>query len=190
MRNNIQAQDYDELVTELISDDSPKGICLVLIAFTGARPNEILKMKASSIEFIEEDKVVIKIIASKRSDNRTILLPKELLARMKYLGAELKAKGCTLARLIGDASNSIASNYTSVRRYFNGIQIDMFGEQRYTIKSFRHSLAIRAIKSGIDIVNVQVIMGHRSLTSTEKYFKDYKNGITLDNVHKLVRSTA
>lgn len=192
MRNNIDEIDYEKLINIIIADPSDKALCVTLIACTGARPNEILKMNYESTVLIQSmehgDVASLRIIASKRSDNREIMLPPDLYVRVKNLRERLKERKCSLAALIGDSAMSVSSNYALIRKYFNRLQVSLFGEQRYTMKSFRHSLAMRALKSGIDITNVQVMMGHRSLTSTEKYLKEYKNSIVLNNVYKLVRN--
>lgn len=187
MRKNIPNEDYRALLNNIISRNDIRSLAVTLIAYTGCRPNEVLKLKDSSIEIDDEKKQVsIYIKASKRSNNRLIQLPSHLYAPVKVLRDRMKETKKHLALLLGNTSKSINSNYVLLSRHFFSIQAEILGEVRYTLKSWRHALATRALKSGIDIIEVQVMLGHRKIENTISYLQDYKQSIVLNQVHRLV----
>lgn len=165
------------------------GLALALIAFTGARSNEILKLTSQSIEIIDEENVRIKIKASKLGKDRSITMPTECYARIKDLLAKMNERGSNLATLINDSSLSFQAAYVSLKQYFYKLQRNLFGVVLYSLHSFRHSIAMRAIQGGWDIVRVKSMLGHKHISSTQRYLAEYELSIDLNNVHKLVRSS-
>lgn len=186
MRKNIVNDDYQRLIDRALEDKSVKGLCVALIAFTGARANEILKIDSTSI--VMTDGCAIQIKASKNGQDRWIPLPEELYAPVKGLQEKLLKRSCQMAALIGDCSKSVHNSYELIRLYFIKIQKELFGEQRHTLHSFRHSMAVRALKSGLDIIKVKAILGHRSIQATMFYLREYEQGLVLNEVSRIVRS--
>jgi integrase len=187
--NNIEVNDYKQLRDVLWLDDSSRGLAIRLILLTGTRPNDILRITHKSFNVVESSGAVsIKIVASKGSNDRVIPLPLDQLARIKVLMHQMKERGKPFSALIGIYSENVENAYHLVRRHFIDIQMKLWGEVRYTLKSFRHALATRAIKAGMDIMQVKAILGHKALSSTAAYLEDYKKSISLNEVQNLVMS--
>jgi integrase len=194
-RKNITDADYKALLEYFEGIDTPKALACLLLIYTGARANEILKVTHKSILIEESGGVVTKcaimIRASKRGKDRIIELPNELLARIKDLSEEMKEQKIPLAGLIVHQhryfQSMIDSAYEQVRQLMQSAQLELFGEQKYTLHSFRHTLAVRAIKEGYNIVQLKTMLGHANIGSTHRYLIEYEESIVLSGVHKLVK---
>lgn len=186
MKKVIVNDQYKELISALISDDSFKGLAVYLLVFTGARSNEILKANYSHID-VSKTSVKIFIKASKQGNDRWISLPLESYARVLGLREKLKDRGCTLAALINDGSLNPITAYKVIRIYFNKLQSMLFGEILYTLHSLRHTMATRALISGKNIFQVKTILGHRSIESSLVYLREYEQSLVLDDVHLIVQ---
>lgn len=187
MKKMFKNEDYRLILNTLLRSGDIRSLVVLIITYTGCRPNEALNLIDSSIE-INDDVASIYIVASKRSDSRLVRMPDHLLARIKDLKKTLREIGKPLSEVFGNFSMSFSANYKIIWRYFNALQVEIYGEQRYTLKSFRHTLASNALKSGIDIVEVQSMLGHKRLSSTMFYLAEYKRGIALNKVHGIVDS--
>lgn len=185
MKKNIIQQDYRQLLDVLMQSDDAKCISVLLIAYTGARSNEVLKLTHKQISCTPNG-VDIHIIASKRGVSRWIPLPAHLLAPIKVLRENLRMSGKPLARMVTDFSDNPITAYRAVSRYFNTLQIELFGEQRYTLHSWRHSLATRAFTNEHDIMAVKTMLGHKSMDATAKYLTEFTGNKVLNKIHQLV----
>lgn len=194
MKKLIIHRDHQALIDAAISDGSIMGLAAVLVAFTGARSNEILTLDQHSIDIVEcaskVESIAIRIKSSKGGVDRSIFLPIELYAPVKVFRDSLKEGGLKFFELIGEGRLSLASCYNEFRIYFNSLQLRLFGEQRHTLHAFRHTLAIKAMKAGHNIIEVKRMLGHRSINTTMHYLAEYEASITLNNIHTLVRSSS
>lgn len=189
MRKFIDNEDYQALIDRSIVVHSIKGVAIALLAFTGARANEILKLTHDSF-FLKKSTngVSVHIKASKNGRDRWIKLPVELYNPIAHVVELLKENETPLFGLISRGTLTIFSAYQRIRRFFIAIQLELFGGQKYTLHSLRHSMAIRALKSGWDIIKVKATLGHKSINATMFYLAEYEQGLVLDNVADLVRS--
>lgn len=184
MKKNIPQQDYRQLLDVLIQSNESKSLAVLLIAYTGARSNEILKLTHKQIDTINT--CAIHIIASKRGVNRWIPLPAHLLAPVKVLRDQLKDRNKALSSLVNSFSDSPTAAYLAISRYFNSLQVELFGEQRYTLHSWRHSLATRAFQKDNDIMAVKTMLGHKSMDATSRYLTEFASSKVLNNIQHLV----
>lgn len=198
---NIPEREHAALLGACLNG-SYKRLAIALIASSGARANEILRLKSTNIvvqpnEFRDStnpidstnpvESVKIFIEASKGSRNRVVPLTGELLARAKSLKSRLSEReSLTLAALVNSGSWSVSSAYELIRREFNELQVGLWGCQRYTLHSLRHTIAIKALTRGLDIVKVKTLLGHKSINTTMVYLREYEDTLTLDELPSLV----
>ena len=184
-------QHYKQLIDAALVGDSWRCLAIAISAATGARINEILKLNESALVInesgLEREKVFVKITASKQSRDRLIPLPSCFLARVKSLKESLRGKdGACLAWLCNDASRTVATAYALLRRDFMRMQIELWGEVKYTTHDFRHNMATMALKSGMDIVKVKRVLGQKNIQNTMVYLERYEDSVTLDEIPGLV----
>lgn len=197
---NIPEREHAEIIGACMHG-GPKRMAIALIALTGARANEILRLKAESIEIKPkalqgstnpvdstnpvEAKIFIK--ASKDGRNRWAPIGTTFLAHAKSLKQSLRERdSLTLAALVNSGSLSIDSAYELIRLEFIKLQKELWGSQRYTLHSLRHTIAIKAIKKGLDIVKVKTLLGHRSINTTMIYLREYEESMALDELPSLI----
>lgn len=191
-----------------------KSLCVVLIALTGSRANEVLRLTHESIErdrvrlvdgdgvsvsagkreslvnwkdykIYEVDRVRIRIKASKRGRDRLIPIDQAFHSRVKSLRERLKARGCSVAGLISDSAR-LKTAYINLWRFFESIQDELWGEVRYTLHSFRHTLALNALADGNHIVHIQKMLGHKSMESTYHYLRTAEDESIMNDIPMLV----
>lgn len=207
----INETDFELMIERFLGSGS-KGLCAALIAATGGRAQELIKVKARDIVIEREDlvdredfrrdqrveskvdwdditiegveRVKIRVRGFKGSNERWVPLHKRLLAHVKSLKRELEERGpsAEIGWLINSCSRSSETAYQLLRRFFNRTQKELFGEQRYTLHSFRHTLAIRAFTSEQDILKVMTMLGHRSIQSTYHYVRSMQTEKALADI--------
>lgn len=195
MKKIIEQNDLNALIGKALTDFEAYGknraLVTLMLAHLGGRSNEVLRLTADSLDIVEDNgrtHIRVFIEASKNGKNRWLTLPTYLLAHVKNLKAQLTAKDCQMAALVGIGATSVESAYELCRLYFNQIQVEMFGEQRYTLHAFRHTLAMIAIASGeYNLVQVKLLLGHKSIQSTMRYLEEYESTLVLQNVHTLIK---
>jgi integrase len=197
----INETDFELMIERFISS-GPKGLCVALIAATGGRAQELIRVKARDIVIEREDqrveskvdwdditiegveRVKIRVRGFKGSNERWVPLHKRLLAHVKSLKRELEERGpsAEIGWLINSCSRSSETAYQLLRRFFNRTQKELFGGQKYTLHAFRHTLAIRAFTDGQDILRVMTMLGHRSIQSTYHYVKSMQTEKALADI--------
>jgi len=127
---------------------------------TGARVNELVNIKPGDIEWSNQ---VVNITKAKRGKQRRVLLDEETL---KMLSEHVSAQNIPDERPIFDLTSSQIPYI--VKRYGNTIGVDVHPH------TLRHSFAIHLVRSGMDLRQLQLLLGHSSLNMTQIYlqFKD------------------
>jgi len=189
MLKNINESDYRQLIDALFLRHDATALTILLIVLTGARSNEIIKITHKSMNIIESNGVetaTIHVIASKRGVSRWIPMPSKLLRAFKDLRARLRAEKKDIARLINESSMNHRTAYKVLRIYFNNLQLELFGDIKYSIHSARHSLAFRAFAANNNIMQVKTMLGHRDVSATARYLTEYESVSVLNNIQNLV----
>lgn len=183
------------------------ALALLLIAYTGARANEVLTITSDDIRLTVTEKKHSKNSDSKINDNenhsqlercevfvraskngrsRWVTVNSESLGRMKSLKEKLATERVTLGTLVSESGGAKRADYHKLRRYFDSMQIELWGEIRYSLHSFRHTMALSALKKGYDIVKVKAILGHKSINTTMIYLREYEESLVFDDMPNLL----
>jgi integrase len=72
---------------------------------------------------------------------------------------------------IWSGSGVVDQQVQNVRRYFDRVQLEIWGEKLYCLYSLRHQVAHQCYRKMTDIRKVQRVMGHKYVTSTERYLR-------------------
>lgn len=155
-----------------------------LMYSTGARVNEIAKLRVSDIDL---SRGVATIEDSKSGKVREVILNSYT---EKILGIFLE-----LRPLLFQGTGSwfmdkelLFGSRTSMPIWFNRVltvESKKLGHGRFTSHSFRHSVGYHLLRGGCDIRFIQEILGHRKLYSTQIYTRVDKGDLkgVLDNFH-------
>ncbi|MGZ3724448.1 MAG: tyrosine-type recombinase/integrase [Pseudobdellovibrio sp.] len=155
-RTVLTESEVNELLCK-IKEAAPNTIYPVvfLMAHTGARLGEVLKLKWLDIHF---ELSAIQLLGTKNGEDRLIDASSEVLEYLK-----------TLPRIDENVMVSFygkAWTRTQYRKRFNKIREKIKFEKYWCNHILRHSFATNYLKAGGDMLKLQKILGHKSLKMT------------------------
>lgn len=137
---------------------------------TGMRRGEILNLKWSNIDF-EYD--FIELLETKSGKSRKIPMSSKLMEVLNDV------KNNTEYVFI---NSSTGMPYNDIKRSFTSL-LNKAEIKEFRFHDFRHTAATRMLEKGADIRTVQEILGHSSVSVTERYIhtnaKNKKSAIEL-----------
>lgn len=149
---------------------------LELLYSSGLRVSELVGLNLSHLRL---DIGLVRVVRGK--GNRQRLVPiggkaKETLLRWLDARPYFVASGQDEALFVNQRGGRLTTR--SVQRLFAG----GLGEEgrKFTPHSLRHAMATHLLESGADLRSVQEILGHKSLSTTQKY-----THLTLDHLMKV-----
>lgn len=134
---------------------------------TGARVSELLALKRSDIDW---DNGRVWIDASKRGvDHWSFFYPECLQAMKQFSDARALEKHTSLIP-------STKAGHDSMTRHQAHVVVVKLAEEagvkNFHPHSFRHSLGIRIVRSAGNIKMAQMLLGHKSIETTSKFYSD------------------
>ena len=170
-RGILSKADTKKLI-EAVADDSPLGLrdraVLELFYGTGIRAGELAKLK---VEDVDTEDRILRVIMGKGAKDRNVPLTHAAAeavevylehARSHIKGASkapwlflAQRGGCLYASLMNDIVQKAATRAKL--------------SKHVTCHALRHTTATHLLKGGADIRHIQMLLGHSSLQSTERY---------------------
>ena len=128
----------------------------------GLRPSEILALRPAHID---ATRMVIRVEQGKGRKDRDVMLPERLLEELRacwrtYRPKEFLFEGRVAGRPLSPHS---------VRQAFTWARLRAGIRKPVTIRSLRHAFATHLLENGTNVRIIQVLLGHRSLTTTQVY---------------------
>ena len=154
-----------------------RNIALMSVLYaSGARAQELCDLTVNDVRFGE--KTSLRLIG-KGNKARTVTIPSDCSL---LLQDHLKKKGCLNgsrdARLLHVFSSQTNEHMTTkcveeiVKKYVSAAKTsrpDLFRNSSYSPHSFRHSIAVHMLESGVPLAVIKVFLGHSSIQSTMVY---------------------
>ncbi len=148
-------------------------LILELFYATGIRISEMTKIR---IKDIDADEKIVRILGKGNKERIVILGQKALDALKDYLKFRNNDERFYYSEFLfprergkinpnNSGSISIKTVYNIVKRYFRLV----FGEEKLSPHTFRHSFATHLLDRGADLMSVKDLLGHSSLSSTQIY---------------------
>ena len=130
----------------------------------GLRVSEVVHLKVSDID---SQRMVIRVTQGKGSKDRYVMLSPRLLEILRLYWQDAHPRdwlfpGEVPGQPITRSAVALACN---VARQRSGIQ------KPITPHSLRHAFATHLLETGTDVRRIQLLMGHRSLSTTAKYYR-------------------
>jgi site-specific recombinase XerD len=156
-----------EEVAQLLETARPgrERILLTTAYACGLRISELLSLQVTDID---ASRMVVTVRGGKGNKDRQVPLSARLLA-------ELRAWWCThrttpwLFPGMSGASRKRPMNVTSVQRMMKQIVTRAQLKKSASMHTLRHSYATHLLEAGVDVVTLQKLLGHSSLSTTARY---------------------
>jgi len=156
---------------------------LELFYATGIRCSELVNIKLSDIDITNK---VIRIFGKGRTERLALFGEKAKTKLIEYLTKERPEAKSTNEHLFVNARNGKLTT-RSVQRIMEMFRTFLKIERKITPHKIRHSFATHLLNQGVDLRVVQELLGHRTLSSTEKYTHVSTQHLAqmCDNLHPL-----
>ena len=152
-------------VTRLIkSARNRKHRVLMMTAYsTGLRVGELVQLKP---RHIKSDRMLIHVDQGKGRKDRYTLLSERLLSELRAYWREYRPGGGWV--FSNEAGTGHMPKYTAGRAFY---RMKKRAEivHGHGIHTLRHSFATHLLEAGVDLLTIQILMGHKSLKTTIKY---------------------
>jgi site-specific recombinase XerD len=115
---------------------------------------------------IDSQRMVIHVRHGKGGDERYVMLSERLLAVLRAYWRNARPAG---EYLFVGARRGTPPSSTSVRRVIRKALVAAGIKKPVTPHLLRHSFATHLLETGTDLRTIQVLLGHRSITTTQLY---------------------
>lgn len=143
-------------------------LCIKLLYYCFIRPGEIRLLKIEDINF-EYGFIEINGQISKNKKARKVQIPRQFLAEIHYLTRY--SNSCyVVSKDLQPGQVPVSDKWINDehRKILNKLQI----RGRYAFYSWKHTGAVKAVKNGINIKDLQLQLGHHSLDMVNEYLKN------------------
>jgi site-specific recombinase XerD len=145
-------------------DDKRLSAVIELLLQTGMRIGELAQLTLDDIDLTKK-RIVIRAYESR--DGRTIPLNDAAIKSLKeYLSIRPKSDDRTLFLTKTGNPFLVRNIRTAIDRFFK-----MAGIENAKVNDLRHTFIIHQLKSGTPLTYVSKLVGHKRLSTTEKYLK-------------------
>ena len=139
-----------------------KHLCVIKLLYgCGLRVSEVLTLNIEDIDF---HAMYLTVRSSKSIEDRVLTLPKSLLQDLHQYYIAYRPKDYLFEGQEGGKYSS-RSIQNFIKKYAQKAHI----EKSVTPHMLRHSYAIHQLENGINISCLQVLLGHKSIKTTELY---------------------
>jgi site-specific recombinase XerD len=153
-----------EMVRLFATIESVKYRAVVLTTYgTGLRIGEVCALE---VRDIDSQRGVIHIRDAKRGRDRYVMLPRRVLLALRTYWRETRP--CGPALFPGQMPGSTIAPET-VRRVLHEAVAAAGIDKRVTPHVLRHTFATHLHELGTDVRTIQVVLGHASIRTTERY---------------------
>lgn len=134
----------------------------------GLRRNEVVHLKVGDID---SDRMIIRVEEGKGLKDRHAMLSPSLLDILRQWYRFGRSQNRLLANgwLFPGQNPVNPLSARQLNRAFHQAREEAGITKRVTLHSLRHSFATHLLESGVDIRVIQVLLGHKKLTTTARY---------------------
>jgi integrase len=135
---------------------------------TGMRLGELLSLKWQDIDLFRQ---VITVLKTKNKDPKTVPMSDTVTAIFKD-----KAKVISMSGYVFTTGNGTKIRARNLQREFYKA-IQKAGITHCRFHDLRHTFATRLVQSGVDLYSVSKLLGHRDISTTQRYAHHYPESL-------------
>ena len=135
------------------------------------RPNEVRLMQVAHI-LLDDDKVIVPESNAKTNRQRFVLIPDAFKQVIVDSGIMSYPLSHYVFSALGHPSEKPASRNVFSRQHQKVVKLLAMDWRIYKLFSWRHTGVVWAWKAGIDLVQLQMQLGHTEITTTMEYLKN------------------
>ena len=156
-------------------DDLRLSAIIEILLQTGMRIGELANLRLDDVE-LEKKRTVIRAYESR--DGRTVPLTDAAVKSVKdYTEVRPKSQNHTLFLTKTGNPFLVRNIRTAIDRYFK-----LAGIEGAKVNDLRHTFIVHQLKSGTPLTYVSKLVGHKRLSTTEKYLKLIDEKLEKDSV--------
>ena len=127
----------------------------------GLRLNEVLHLKVSDID---SERMIVRVEQGKGKKDRNVMLSPALLETLRSYWRQSRPRVWLFPGHAGQPLHP-----TVLQRAFQQAKQEARISKPVSFHCLRHTFATHLLESGVDVRTIQVLLGHRSLGSTQRY---------------------
>lgn len=131
----------------------------------GLRISEVLNLQVTDIDSV---RMVVNVRQGKGAKDRQVPLSARLLRELRTWWCGHRTKPWLFPGMT-EASRTKPMNVTSVQRMVKQIVTRAQLKKPASMHTLRHSYATHLLEAGVDVVTLQKLLGHNSLSTTARY---------------------
>ena len=155
----------------LLAAAKQRDRCLLMTAYaTGLRVSELVRLKVSAID---GERMTVRVEQGKGRKDRYTILSQRLLSELRSYWKEHRSPIYLFPNRKG---GPISIDYA--QRIYNLAKLRAGIQKGHGIHTLRHCFATHLLEAGVDLRTIQTLLGHNSMTSTERYLQIRQHRIT------------
>lgn len=156
-----------EEVGQLLEAARPgrERILLTTAYACGLRISELLSLQVTDID---SARMVVNVRQGKGAKDRQVPLSARLLGELRTWWCGHRTRPWLFPGMTG-ASRARPMNVTSVQRMMKQVVVRAQLRKPASMHTLRHSYATHLLEAGVDVVTLQKLLGHSSLSTTARY---------------------
>ncbi|MBC8473025.1 MAG: site-specific integrase [Planctomycetes bacterium] len=164
---------WEEANSVITSPANIKHRVLLMTAYSaGLRISELVNLR---LKHIDNSRMVIRVEQGKGKKDRYTILSQRLLKELRIYW-----KACRPENWLFPTKNSTRHiSITSVQRIYNKAKKKEGITKGKGIHTLRHCFATHLLEAGYDVRKIQLLMGHRSLSTTMIYLHVSRGGLEM-----------
>jgi integrase/recombinase XerD len=128
----------------------------------GLRLNEVLHLRVTDID---SERMIMRVEQGKGKKDRNVMLSPALLVTLRAYWRQSRPR----VWLFPGHGGKRPLHATVLQRAFQHAKQEARITKPVSFHSLRHSFATHLLEAGVDVRTIQVLLGHRSLGSTQRY---------------------
>lgn len=168
----FEEDDFKMIKKKLAGKKSNFKTMIKLLMFTGLRPSDIINLKVDDVDIDEKS---MRYYSEKTKEYFEVPIHSRLVIPLKRRIKEIVSGRLLSYSTVGEMSKAF-------RRYLEDIGLK---DRDYNLRTFRKTFATKSFESDLDIKAVASLLGHKTISTTMKYYTKANRKKLAEDLKKL-----